>query len=185
MPEITIYGARDTMRALKSIDPVMYEQMDKEIKDVFEDLVTAARGNVPPNVMRNWGFKNTGVWGSRLRYDPSAVRRGIKIKSSNKGPSKGRAVSAAYLLVNSNAAGAVFELAGANTSNPPKNRRGSTRGSAKFIQNAMRFGPPNRVIWKAWDQLRGDEQAKDAIRKAIKEAEAHVMKLLNEANDKG
>jgi hypothetical protein len=49
----------------------------------------------------------------------------------------------------------------------------------------MRFGPPNRVIWKAWDKLKGDDQAKEAVRKAIKDSEAHIMRLLGEANDKG
>ena len=185
MPEVTIYGARDTMRALKSMDPVMYEKMDQRIKDVFENLVVAARGNVPGNVMSGWGHKNAGLWGSRLRWDPAAVRRGIKIKSSNKGPAKGRAVSAAYLLVNSNAAGAVFELAGANKSNPPKNKRGSLSGSARFIANAGRFGPPNRVIWRAWDQLRGDEQAKQAIRDAIRETEEHIQRLVDDIGRSG
>ena len=184
MPEITIYGARDTMRALKSLDEVMYKEMDQKIKDIFEPLAADARNNVPGNVMRNWGHKNAGLWGSRLRYDPAAIRRGIKIKSSNKGPAKGRAVSASYLLVNSSAAGAIFELAGANRSNPPKNKRGSTAGSSQFIANAMRYGPPNRVIWKSWDKLKGDDQAKAAVRKAIKDSEAHIMRLLGEANDK-
>lgn len=185
MSEITIYGARDTMRALKSLDLEMYKNMDQQIKDIFEPLAVDARGNVPGNVMSGWGHKNGGLWGSRLRYDPAAVRRGIKIKTSNKGPSKGRAVSAAYILANSSAAGAIFELAGANRSNPPKNKRGSTSASSQFIANAMRYGPPNRVIWKSWDKLRGDEEAKAAVRKAIKDSEAHVMRLLNEANDKG
>ena len=185
MPEITIYGARDTMRALKSLDEVMYKEMDQKIKDIFEPLAAEARSNVPPNAMSGWGHKNTGLWGSRIRYDAAAIKRGIKIKNSARTAKKGRAVSAAYILANSTAAGAVFELAGANKSNAPKNRRGSTAGSSQFIANAMRFGPPNRVIWKAWDKLKGDDQAKAAVLKAIKDSEAHIMRLLGEANDKG
>lgn len=186
MPEISIYGLRDTMRALKSMDEAMFKEMDAKFKAIFEPLAVAARGNVPPNVMSGWGHRNGGEWGSRLRFDPQAVKRGIKIKSSNKGPKYGRAVSAQYLLVNSNAAGSVFETAGANRSNAPRNPpRGTTRGSAQFITNAMRFGPPNRVIWRAWDRLRGDEKAKQAVRDAVREAERQVQELVDRAQGRG
>lgn len=184
MAEINVFGLRDTMRALKSLDEKMFNEMDSRFKAIFEPLVGAARSNVPGNVMSGWGHKGSGEWGGRLRWDPQKVRNGIKIKTSFKGPQRGRAVSAQYLLVNSTAAGALFELAGANRSNPPKNRRGSTAGSAQFIANAQRYGRPNRVIWRAWDKLRGDAKTRDAIIQAVRASEREVQAALDRVQGK-
>lgn len=152
---LAIYGLNDVKRALKSVAPDLRKEMDNEIRDHIRPVQSRARSLVPTTALSRWNdIPGTGAYTrpmvspygqrwdyDRLRFDPSRVRSGIAIRQGGR-RARGRAVRAAWKVINRTPAGAVFELAGSGQSNHP------------FVQNLEgKHGQPSRLIWRAWDEV--------------------------------
>jgi hypothetical protein len=175
---VAVYGYKDTMKALRSISPDVAKEFTAEIKAAILPVQTLARAKVPARPMRNWDDQGPGVWSTRLGYNATKIRRGITTRQGGRGR-RGTGTSVAWRVVNKDAAGAVFEIAGRRTS-------GSTRSAVAFRSNlTLTGGRPSRLIWQAWDELGGDQHITPKVVEIADRASATAQALLNAANDKG
>ena len=156
----SIYGYNSMKRELKNFDPELRKAMDREIRGTMTGIVTRARSMVPDQPLSGWRTGGSGVWSSRLGWDPSGIKSGIVIRQGGK-RSKGSATSSAWSIKNGGgkktAAGAVYELAG---------RKSTGKGPAgqSFISAlSAAGGRPSRLIWRAWDDMGGEARVTQEI----------------------
>ncbi len=176
--DVVVYGYKDTIKALRSISPDVAKEFTKEIRDAIRPVQNLARSKVPARPMRNWDDRGTGEWSTRLGWNPAKVRRGITIRQGGRGR-RGTGTSVAWKVINKDAAGAIFEIAGRKSS-------GSTRAGVSFRSNlTLSGGRPSRLIWQAWDELGGDRYIAPKVVEIADRASATAQALMNAANDKG
>jgi hypothetical protein len=186
---VKLDGVKETLRAIRKIDPELLKEMNKEIKGVMIPIRDKAQGYAPtaaPGGLYNWDegaytkkitarnsafrtFNNEG----RLRrfplYQAEIARKGIYYTAA---PSKRNrnGWSSRYIVANASASGAIYETAGRkNPGGDPKSRSNNPKAGANFIN---RMGPlygdgasRGRMIFRAWAEDQGKAQA--AVVKAI------------------
>jgi hypothetical protein len=170
MPDYTlkIYGANATMRALRQLDPEAAKGITKALRKTVEPIKKRGQELVPEIPLTNWyayGWQN-----GRLDWWSAAVRRGIAVQVRTP---RARANSATVLaaVINRNAAGAVFELAG-------KVNAGNTLD--KGLQKKG-HGPASRLIWRAFDELNSENQANREVEAVMQDVERIVQSALDRA----
>ena len=162
-------GLEQTIRDLKQFNPDALKIMNKEIYQVMKKIQTDARALMPAAApLGNWGkAAKEGTEWERLQYNPKSARMGVKTKIERQ-RRKGNTVSRAYLIINSDAAGSVYETAGR------KNPVGNSPQGAAFIKGIAREsgiivrGKQGRVVYKA-----------------VQDREAYTMNELRDAVNKG
>lgn len=162
-------GLEQTIRDLKQFNPAALKIMNKEIYQVMKKIQVDARQLMPAAApLGNWGkpAKEGTKW-ERLQFDPRAARMGVKTKIERQ-RRKGNVVSRAYLIINDDPAGAVYETAGR------RNPNGNSPQGAAFIKGIAREsgiivrGKQGRVVYKA-----------------VQDREPYTMNELRDAVDKG
>jgi len=185
---VRLEGAVALRKALRKFEPDLAKELNKEMRAALKPVVAAARGYVPAtgSVLTNWQTGNqspTAKWANRS-YDASLVKRGIKYSAA---PSKTNSHGFKSLasILNTSAAGAIFETAGRkNPFGQPWNRfSGSNRYSRSvnkyagrdFIAAANALSPmvgkgndKGRLIYRAYEENRG--AAQDGVIRAIEKA---------------
>lgn len=163
---LAVEGAREAARYLKEFDEDLLRAMNKEQYQVMKDLVKQARSLVPFTApMSGWAKPSKGEWGSRLLYSPNKVRMGIRSKIGRVRYKATNEIQSAYLLVNANPAGMVYEQAGRrNRNGRPWNPKSTSKdfshssnpkAGAQFIENIVDhsgitvIGKQGRLAWKA------------------------------------
>jgi len=147
-----IDGLDEAVAYLKLFDNETLKAMNKEMYSVMKDLVQETRGMVPVTApMSGWNKRSLtggGEWATRLNYAAPRVRTGVRSKI---GPIRNKGTNTrerAYLLINANPAGMIYERAGRKT-------EGATPQGRQFIKNieersGMRvIGKQGRLAWKA------------------------------------
>jgi hypothetical protein len=190
---VTLDGVKETLRAIRKIDPELLKEMNKEIKGVMIPIRDKARGYAPtaaPGGLYNWdegaytkkitarnsAFRTFNSEG-RLRrfplYQAESVRKGIYYSAA---PSKRNknGWSSQYIIANASASGAIYETAGRkNPGGSSKSKSNNPGAGANFIN---RMGPlygegasRGRMIFRAWAEDQGRAQAAvvQAIQKTI------------------
>lgn len=187
---VEVRGVRETVKALRKIDPELLKEMNTEIRAVMVPLRDKARGYAPspqPDNLYGWAegsankritkrnsaFRSFNVEG-RLRLFPlyavDTVRKGIVYSQA---PSKRNrnGFQALYYVANKSAAGSIYETAGRRHPNGDPASKSNNKGAgAHFIS---RMGPlygdsrpeRGRMIFRAWKEDRG--KAQDAVIYAI------------------
>jgi len=151
--EVKLENVRSVQNLLKEFAPDLRRQMDRQVRKVIEPISNRARGMVPEMALSRWKPQGQGQWGQRLRYDASDARRGIRVGTGGKARGLTGTQLFAYSLLQANAAGAVYEVAG---------RRSS--GVNSFVSNLNRkHGGASRAIWRAWDSTSGDSQVQNEV----------------------
>ena len=186
---VTLGGVKETLRAIRKIDPELLKEMNKEIKGVMIPIRDKARGYAPtaaPGGLYNWdegaytkkitarnsAFRTFNSEGRVRRfplYQAEVARKGIYYTAA---PSKRNrnGWSSRYIVANASASGAIYETAGRkNPGGDPKSRSNNPGAGANFIN---RMGPlygdgasRGRMIFRAWAEDQGKAQA--AVVKAI------------------
>jgi len=155
---VKLDGVKETLRAIRKIDPELLKEMNKEIKGIMIPIRDKAREYAPtaaPGGLYNWdegkytrkitarnsAFRTFNSEG-RLRrfplYQAEAARKGIYYSQS---PSKRNknGWSSQYIVANASASGAIYETAGRkNPGGDPKSRSNNPGAGAQFIS---RMGP--------------------------------------------
>lgn len=193
---VVLEGYTELIKKLNYFDTDLKKEMQKEIKAAMLPIRDKARGYAPspyPSYLYNWADKgivrtqpqaNTeGKVRKFPLYNSAEVIAGIKYKAgANKKTRYG--FSALYSVVNTSAAGAIYETAGRKSGyrgQPwvgPKgqgkdvSRSRNPNAGAIFI-NSMgpmygRDKQRGRLIFRAWDENQG--KAQDAVIKAINNA---------------
>ena len=163
-------GLEQTIRDLKQFNPAALKIMNKEIYQVMKKIQVDARQLMPTATpLTNWGkpAKEGSDW-ERLQFNPKAARMGVKTKIERQ-RRKGNVVSRAYLIINSDAAGAVYETAGR------KNPKGNSPQGAAFIKGIAREskiivrGKQGRVVYKAVEdrQAYTINELRDAVNNGV------------------
>jgi hypothetical protein len=145
-----VIGLEQTVRDLKQFDVDALKIMNKEIYQTMKKIQLDARELMPSATpLSKWGMepKEGDKWG-RLRFVPRSARVGLKTKIERQ-RRKGTWTSRAYLMINADPAGAIYETAGR------KNPNGSSPQGAAFINaieadsNVTVRGKQGRVAYKA------------------------------------
>ena len=185
-PVIVLTGIKETLRDLKQFDQDAVRKFNRVLNKALIKTERDAKqivADVGDSPMRGWregppkkprggvrGGKGWPGW-----YD-GEVQAGIK-KSKAQGKvrkDKGYTTSAGALL-NTSAAGAIFEIAG---------RKSKGRGNGQqFVRNlGNRFKKASRLVWRVVDEDREKIQA--AVLAALNEAKAELQKHLDRETGK-
>jgi hypothetical protein len=146
--DVTKESIRRTVLILKDIDPALGRAANKTMKKAAEPMVQEARSNIPevPTGTSKSGRPYWGTWGgsSDRSWSASAAKRGIVSKVNVR---KGRGAHDRVLLsmIQRNAAGAIFDYAGASGAYTVGARGSAFTGSRGLGLN----GKPSRSMWRA------------------------------------
>jgi hypothetical protein len=171
-----IVGLDETVRALRKFDPDALKEMNKTIYQALKIAQVDAR-QLAPSVTPLSGWAKpvkAGKW-ARLTFKAKPVKMGIKTKI-DRARKRGTWTSKAYLLINADPAGAIYETAGR------KNPQGKNAQGARFIQaieaqsNITVRGKQGRLAYKAVEDNRTEIVLKSNA--AIAKAEAIVNRKL-------
>lgn len=174
---VTVVGLRDMKKALAQVAPDLKKEMEKNIRLAIQPVRERAQSLVPNRPLSGWRSGGSGEWASRLGWDASKVRSGIAIRQGG-GRVRTAGVLTAWRLTNANAAGAVYELAGRKSG-------GSSPQGRTFISQLTRQAAPSRLIWRAWDDLGGDDIVTPKVVEAIENAEREFQARAQAAKDTG
>jgi hypothetical protein len=187
---VKLDGYKETLRAIRKIDPELLKEMNKEIKGIMIIIRDKARGYAPssaPGGLYNWdegtqgkkitarnsAFRTFNESGSLRRfpfYDAEAARKGIYYSATPSERNK-NGFRAMYYIANKSASGAIYETAGrTNPGGSPKSKSNNPNAGANFVS---RMGPlygdgrenRGRMIFRAWAEDQGKVQG--SVIKAI------------------
>lgn len=163
MLEYTVKNLKETTSTLKEMDKIYADAMNRQLGKAAKEVATIAKGYVDPVGTRNWGVFRGG-------YNAGAVVAGIKVKRG--GARKRGTITSNFIgLLNSSAAGAIFETAGRIST-------GKGQPGRQFIVAVTkRGGAPSRTIWRAVDSTRGGDIRKkmlDAVTEANQISQARL-----------
>lgn len=179
-------GVDNLRKAMKNYAPDLDKALKKELTALAKPVVNKARGYAPAVApLTNWGREG----GKFPSYNGALVKRGIRFSTARSKNSRG--FSSSVRIVNSTAAGAIYETAGRK--NPwgqpwvgPKGPAGKkyshsiNKYAGRDFINAMdgvmkgKGEDKGRLIYRAWEEDQGKTQ--DAMIKAIIRADAEFQK---------
>jgi len=183
---VVVTGLEQTIKALRQWDKTALRRFNKVINDNLSKAEGDARriidfvGNrYSATPMRGWkatygpSKPSTTTRGGAgwPPWVPANIKKGIK-KSRAQGRVRADYTTSAGSLVNKSAAGAIFEVAGRESSG--KGKRGQ-----QFVRNLEQWGKASRLIWRIVDRDR-DRIVEDVI-KAQRQANELLQKRFNEA----
>ena len=193
---VVVEGYKELIQKLNAFEPDLNKQMKIEIKAAMLPIRDKARGYAPspyPSYLYNWAdksivraqpqFNTEGRVRKFPLYNPAEVIAGIKYKAgANKKTRYG--FSALYSVINTSAAGAIYETAGRKSGyrgQPwvgPKGQgkdvshsRNPNAGAIFINSMGPMYGQGNqrgRLIFRAWNESQG--KAQDAVVHAIEKA---------------
>ena len=176
MATAKIVGLDETVRALRKFDPDALKEMNKTIYQALKIAQVDAR-QLAPSVTPLSGWAKpikAGKW-DRLTFKAKPIKMGLKTKI-DRARKRGTWTSKAYLLINSDPAGALYETAGR------KNPQGKNAQGARFIaaiesqSDIIVRGKQGRIAYKAVEDNRTEIVTKSNA--AIAKAEAIVNRKL-------
>ena len=179
---VELKGVKETLRAIRKIDPELLKEMNKEIKGIMVPIRDKARGYAPtaaPGGLYNWDEQTYATRVIKPRetatskfplYDAEAARKGIYYSAAPSERNK-NGFRAMFYIANKSASGAIYETAGrTNPGGSPKSKSNNPTAGANFVS---RMGPlygdgrenRGRMIFRAWAEDQGKVQA--SVIKAI------------------
>jgi hypothetical protein len=168
---VELKGLANTQKAMRKFTPGLYQTMNAQISAVMLPVRNEARSYVPLRVLSGWQ-NQTGVWAlSDRTYDAVTIKKGIvyrrgRTKANDKG------FRSSYRIVNTTAAGAIYETAGRkNPGGQPwvgaKGKGGGSYSHSDNPQAGIRFINSlggqlvgggkfkGRLIYRAWAKQNG------------------------------
>lgn len=172
---VVLDGVKETLRAIRKIDPELLKEMNKEIKGVMIPLRDKARGFAPsasPGDLYNWDAKSYATRVKKPRetatrkfplYEAEAASKGIYYSAAASKRNK-NGWSSQYIVANSSASGAIYETAGRVNPGGSSKSKSNNPGAGAIFNNNM--GPlygngasRGRMIFRAWSEDQGKAQA--------------------------
>lgn len=170
-----VLGVRETIVALRKIDPELRKDFNKRARKIAQPIVNDARSKyttVPLSGMSRRWHRSSG--GELFPFIPSAARKGVTVKidtskrlskygSLTGGPRRVGVVSVKQMY----GAAVVFDFAGSTTDN----RLGR--------QLTARFGQPSRVMWPAAESNLSNVQTemRDLVAETTRTVQAAVNRV--------
>lgn len=166
---VQVQGVRETLKALKQIDPELRKQAVKEMRTAAQPLVTEVKSQMPDQPLSGW--KEEGELGWRS----SKVKQSVKLKFGGKRVrSQGGSQYPLLRLVIGSPAGAAFDKAG--KANAPR----SPQGRAFIDALESKYGPASRRAWPI--TLKNMDRINRGVMEAVDKAAAEVNKEIRRVN---
>lgn len=150
--KIEVVGVKDTIKALRQIDPELRKEFNRSIRGVVAPMIGAAKSSYPfmplSGMSRSW----TQGASQKFPYNLAKVRSGVKVKTSTR-----RDTNSVVYITQGNVAGAIFEVAGTG------NRFGSNLRARH-----------SRVLWPTFDRYA--PQILAGVDGIVRDAEKTVLK---------
>jgi hypothetical protein len=168
--DVTVKDYAKFKKELKAFSPELRREMDREIRSNLTPIATLAKSYVPEYVMRGWvrakKSRADNKWSTSIAWDASEVKKGITVRQGGR-RARGKATQSAWRITNRAGAGVVYELAGSQS-------EGKGPHGEQFVQNIRNVGgmKTSRLIWRAWDESRGEEQISSDIKAIVEKYEA-------------
>ena len=155
-----IEGVKETIKALRRIDPELRKEFNAKYKDAVSPMTNAAKAIYDDQRFPS-GTKRTWAPGGRKIFPLTAAKAktGVKPKINT----SYRGATALYVM-QANPAAAVFDIAGRSTGL-------GAAFSAKFGRD------PSRVMWPVAE--RHEKQVKKNVEELVKETTKTVQKLVD------
>lgn len=136
--KIQIYGVKEALKELKSIDPELRKDINREAKSLAEPVTKSAKQSYPTKYLSGMQRK----WVSRGRqlfpYDQNKARKGVVLKIDT-----GKRNEGTIVIIQKDPAAAIVDMAG--------KAGGSNARGGMFINNLSAYGQPSRVMWPAYE----------------------------------
>ena len=155
-----LQGGVKLRKALREFSPDLAKATVKELGGLLKPVTAKARGYMPSeSPLSGWAMRPDSKAKFPM-YDPNIAKKGIKYKTS---PSRAnrKGWRALVSILNTSAAGAIYETAGRKNSGGKFSPRlgGEAKGRDKL---------QGRVIFRAWNEDQGNNQG--AVIRAIQDA---------------
>ena len=155
-----LQGGVKLRKALREFSPDLAKATVKELGGLLKPVTAKARGYMPSeSPLSGWAMRPDSKAKFPM-YDPNIAKKGIKYKTS---PSRAnrKGWRALVSILNTSAAGAIYETAGRKNSGGKFSPRlgGEAKGRDKL---------QGRVIFRAWNEDQGNTQG--AVIRAIQDA---------------
>lgn len=138
--KIEIYGVKAAIKELRTLDPEMRKDINREAKELAKPVIDAAKRNYPPQFLSGMSRK----WSDRGRqvfpYDQGKALKGVVLKIDTSKKNQGLIV-----VIQKDPAASIIDMAG-------KKGGSNKRGESMIAALTLYFGPPSRVMWPAYEQ---------------------------------
>ena len=155
-----ITGVKETIKALRRIDPELRKEFNAKYKDAVSPMTNAAKALYDDKRFPS-GTKRTWAPGGRKIFPLTAAKAKTGVKPKINTSYRG---GTALYVMQANPAAAVFDIAGRSTGL-------GAAFSAKFGSN------PSRVMWPVAE--RHEKQVKKNVEELVKETTKTVQKLVD------
>lgn len=162
LAEVRVKNLKQTTDLLKAYAPEQAKEINKRITTEAVKVRDRARDYMPDVALSNW---NNWPDHASDGYVGSVSKAKVKTTRAN-ARSKGQVVSNYIGIVNADAAGAIFQLAGRGPS------------TDMFVENILSKHGQKRGTWQAFDELK--DQVQPAIMAAVEEASQIVNRKLDQ-----
>jgi hypothetical protein len=176
---IEIYGVREALRELGTIDPKLRLKAVGKIKGASGELLAAARENYPSDTQLQESLPGWQKKG-RLGYSKATADKGVQVQVG--GRSRGNAY-AIVTIIQKNAGGALFDIAGLRDgtqgggSTDKRGRPRQPQQSEAFLRQLdSDFGKAQRGMWRSIRRIR--DLATGQLMKALEEVAEQVNRKL-------
>jgi hypothetical protein len=168
---VSVKGAVELRKALRTYTPDLAKQMPKEIATAIKPVVKVAKGYLPDNgsILSGWRTRENYT-GKFPLYDASTARRGISYKTTPSKPNS-RGFRSLARLFNKSAAGAIYETMGRKTPSSRFVQNQNNKSAGEFKGQDKERG---RVLFRAYNEDRG--AAQDGVLRAIEKANSNFKK---------
>lgn len=140
---VEIYGVKEAIKELKTIDPVFRKQLNKDAKQVASPVVDNAKSRYPANYLSGMKYQWAQRGTVKFPYDLNKAQKGVGVKVDT-----GKKNEGTIVIMQKDPAAAIIDMTG--------KRGGQGRRGENFVNQMSRFGPPSRVMWPAWETAGGD-----------------------------
>jgi len=108
-----VKGAVEARKALRKFEPDLAKELRKEMAELLKPIAKKGKGFIPSTVLSGWSKQEAGDTKYRQfpRYDASQAKRGIGYRTSPSLPNS-KGFRSLARIVNTSAAGAIYETAG-------------------------------------------------------------------------
>ena len=162
MTNVEVIGVKETIKELRSLDPELRKQFNRDARKIAEPITNEAKSRYPAKYLS--GMART--WSQRGRklfpYTQRDAQRGVVFKIDT-----GRRATSILTIIQKNPAAAIVDMAG--------KAGGTNAQGARFI--SALFGQPSRVMWPAAESKQ--DQVTDAMMELVKEAAQQVENQLH------
>ena len=157
MTNVEVIGIKETIKELRSLDPELRKQFNRDAKKVAEPIINEAKSRYPDKYLSSMAR----AWSQRGRklfpYTQRDAQRGVVFKIDT-----GRRATSILTIIQKNPAAAIVDMAG---------KAGGTNAQGTRFIRAL-FGQPSRVMWPAAESKQ--DQVTDAMMELVKEAAQQV-----------